>query len=120
MTALPVPSLIEARRDQMFPILETVEIERIRRFGVLRAYRTGEALAKAGSVSQGLTIILSGKVDVARHTQSGPGQPIVTHGPGAFVGELAQLSGRPALVDAYAQGPVEALRSSRLNGSGRC
>jgi thioredoxin reductase (NADPH) len=32
-----------------------------------------------------------------------------SHGPGAFMGELAQLSGRPALVDAYAQGPVEAL-----------
>ena len=35
--------------------------------------------------------------------------PITTHGPGAFMGELAQLSGRPALVDAYAQGTVEAL-----------
>ena len=35
--------------------------------------------------------------------------PIVTHEPGAFMGELAQLAGRPSLVDAYAQGPVEAL-----------
>jgi thioredoxin reductase (NADPH) len=35
--------------------------------------------------------------------------PIVTHEEGAFMGELAQLSGRPSLVDAHAQGTVEAL-----------
>jgi len=35
--------------------------------------------------------------------------PIVTHEPGAFLGELAQLAGRPALVDAVARGAVEAL-----------
>ena len=34
---------------------------------------------------------------------------MVTHRPGAFMGELAQLSGRPALVDAFAREPVEAL-----------
>src|SRR6202043_2688296 len=41
---------------------------------------------------------------------------IVTHGPGEFMGELSQLAGRPVLVDAYAQGPVEALiiRPDRL------
>ena len=33
----------------------------------------------------------------------------MTHGPGSFVGELAQLSGRPALVDGVAREPVEAL-----------
>jgi thioredoxin reductase (NADPH) len=33
----------------------------------------------------------------------------VTHGPGSFIGELAQLSGRPALVDAYAKDAVQAL-----------
>lgn len=36
-------------------------------------------------------------------------EPIVTHGPGSFMGELAQLSGRPSLVDAEATQLVEAL-----------
>jgi thioredoxin reductase (NADPH) len=36
-------------------------------------------------------------------------QPIVQHGPGSFLGELAQLSDRPALVDATADGAVEAI-----------
>ena len=93
----------------MFPTLEPAEIERVRRFGVVRSYGVGEALERVGEVGPGLTIILAGKVDVTQHDTSGRREPIVTYGPGAFIGELAQLAGRPALVDAYAQEPVEAL-----------
>ena len=102
-------SIIDTRRHQMFPVLEPAEIERVRRFGEVRSYGAGEALAKVGEVGHGLTIILAGKVDITQHDRSGRREPIVTHGPGAFMGELAQLAGRPALVDAHAQGPVEAL-----------
>jgi thioredoxin reductase (NADPH) len=103
------PSIIDTRRHQMFPVLEPSEIERVRRFGVVRSYAAGEALAKVGEVGDGLTIILVGKVDVTQHDESGRRAPIVTHGPGAFMGELAQLAGRRALVDAHALEPVEAL-----------
>jgi thioredoxin reductase (NADPH) len=103
------PSIIDTRRHQMFPILEASEIERVRRFGEIRCYGAGEALVKAGDAGHGLSVILAGNVEVTRNRQSGRREPIVTHGPGAFMGELAQLAGRPALVDAYAQGPVEAL-----------
>jgi thioredoxin reductase (NADPH) len=106
---VPTRSIIETRRDQMFPILEPSEIERIRRFGEIRSYSKGEALAKVGQVGPGLTIVLAGNVEVTQHDQSGRRVPIVTYGFGAFMGELAQLAGRPALVDAYAQEPVEAL-----------
>src|SRR6202165_165237 len=105
----PKQSIIDTRRHQMFPVLGTSEIERVRRFGVLRSYGAGEALAKVGEVGRGLTIILAGKVDVTQRDESGRREPIVRHGPGAFMGELAQLAGRPALVDAYAREPVEAL-----------
>jgi thioredoxin reductase (NADPH) len=103
------PSIFDTRRHQMFPVLQPQEIERVRRFGTMRSYLAGEALAKVGEVGEGLTIILAGKVDVTRHHESGPGDPIVTHGPGSFMGELAQLAGGPALVDAHAAEPVEAL-----------
>ena len=102
-------SITEARREQAFPTLEPAEIERVRRFGTLRSYKSGEILAQAGKVSEGLTVILSGKVDVARHALSGRGAIIVTHVVGSFLGELAQLAGRPALVDATAQTAVDAL-----------
>jgi thioredoxin reductase (NADPH) len=102
-------SIIEARREQAFPTLELSEIERMRRFGTLRSYKSGDILAQAGKVSEGFTVILSGKVAVARHASSGQGPLIVRHVAGSFLGELAQLAGRPALVDAHAEGPVEAL-----------
>ncbi|MET0150994.1 MAG: cyclic nucleotide-binding domain-containing protein [Candidatus Binatia bacterium] len=44
-----------------------------------------------------------------RRDELGRRDAIVTHEPGGFFGELSQLSGRPALVDAYAEGPVDAL-----------
>ncbi len=114
--SVPTKTIIDTRRHQMFPVLEPSEVERVRRFGEVRSYGAGEALAKVGDVGHGLTIILAGHVDVTRHDQSGLRTPIVTHGAGAFMGELAQLAGRPALVDAHAQGAVEALtiRPDRL------
>src|ERR1700736_2163567 len=107
--AVPTQSIIHTRRHQMFPVLERAEIERVRRFGEVRSYAAGAALAKVGEVGAGLNIILAGKVDITQRDGSGRREPIVTHGLGQFMGELAQLAGRPALVDAYAQGPVEAL-----------
>ena len=107
--SVPVQSIIDTRRHQMFPVLEPAEIERVRRFGKVRSYGVGAALAKVGEVGLGLTIILAGKVDITQHDQSGRRTPIVSYGVGAFMGELAQLAGRPALVDAHAQEPVEAL-----------
>jgi thioredoxin reductase (NADPH) len=108
MPAAP-QSIIDTRRHQMFPVLESADIERVRRFGKVRFYRAGEALVEVGNVGPGLTIILTGRVDITQHDESGHRRHIVTHGPGSFMGELAQLAGRPALVDAHAQDEVEAL-----------
>jgi thioredoxin reductase (NADPH) len=106
---VPTQSIIEGRRHQIFPVLESAEIERVRRFGKIQSYSTGEALATVGTVSAGLTIILAGTVDVAQRDEYGRHTAIVTQGPGNFLGELAQLAGRPALVDAHARESVEAL-----------
>src|SRR6266545_3046929 len=106
--AQPTISIIETRRAQMFPTLEAAEIERVRRFGKVRAYAAGDALAKVGTVGH-LMVILAGKVDITQHGELGRRELIVTHEAGSFMGELAQLAGRPALVDAHAQGSVEAL-----------
>ena len=103
------PPVIENRRHQMFPTLEPVEIERMRRFGEVRTYRAGEALARAGERAPGLTIILSGKLEITRRDEAGRSVLIVSHGPGEFTGELAQLAGRPTLVDAIAAEPLEGL-----------
>jgi thioredoxin reductase (NADPH) len=108
-TVSPARRLIETRFDQMFPKLEPAEIERLRRFGEMRTYAEGDRLVTAGDVSPGVFVVLRGEVAVTQHSLLEGDQPIVTHVPGSFMGELAQLSGRPALVDARATGPVEAL-----------
>src|SRR6266850_3349170 len=101
--------IIETRYEQMFPILEPAEIDRLRRFGETRTYGVGERLVTTGEPSPGMLVILSGEVAVTQHNVLGRNEPIVTHGPGGFMGELAQLSDRPALVDAHATKPVETL-----------
>ncbi|MGP0085273.1 MAG: FAD-dependent oxidoreductase [Steroidobacteraceae bacterium] len=93
----------------MFPILEASEIERVRRFGSAHCFSTGEALQTVGSVGYGLGIILAGRIEAIRYDAAGSQAPIITQGPGAFLGELAQLAGRPALVDVYARESVKAL-----------
>jgi thioredoxin reductase (NADPH) len=101
--------IVDTRHHQIFPTLEPAEIERLRRFGEVRAFAGGAALRRVGEVGHGLDIVLSGAVDVCQRHQAGPSTLIVTYGPGAFMGELAQLTGRPALVDAHAREPVEVL-----------
>ncbi|MEA2626892.1 MAG: thioredoxin reductase, partial [Candidatus Binatota bacterium] len=108
MAAPPRP-VIETRYDQMFPILDTAEIERLRRFGETRAYAAGERLVRTGEPSPGMFVILAGEVAVTQHNVLGREDPIVTFGPGGFMGELAQLSGRPSLVDAVASTATEVL-----------
>ena len=107
--SVPTKSIIESRRDQIFPVLETADIERMRRFARLRSFRADEVLARAGQVGDGVTIILAGRVEVSRHDKLANHEPIAIHGPGQFMGELAQLAGRPALIDARALEPGEAL-----------
>ncbi len=53
--------------------------------------------------------MLRGEVAVTAPQESGRPQEITVHETGSILGELAQLSGRPSLVDAHARGEVEAL-----------
>ena len=86
-----------------------MEIERVRRFGECRSFAKGTALYTIGQVGPGLMVILAGQVEVTHVDKSGQRTALVTHGPGHFLGELAQLAGRPALADATAQEAVRAL-----------
>jgi thioredoxin reductase (NADPH) len=92
----------------MFPVLEPSEIEQLARFGERKAYVVGERIVATGEIPLGAFIILTGRVDVSQRGL-GQAEPIVTHVPGSFLGELAQLSDRPSLVDAVAVEAVETL-----------
>ena len=107
--------MIETRGAQMFLRLSDEEMARIARFGEPRRYSAGEKVAQAGEGGPGLLLILSGKIEVTRNEHGRPAH-IITHERGNFMGELAQLSGRPYLVDAVALEGVEAvaIASDRL------
>ncbi len=98
-----------ARQEQTFPILGSAAIDRLQRFGEARTYTAGERIVRAGEIAPGLVLIRAGKVEVTQGGGLDLRETIVTYGPGQFLGELAQLSERPALVDAEALEPVDSI-----------
>jgi thioredoxin reductase (NADPH) len=102
-------SVLETRRDQMFPQLAPQEIARLKRFGEICRYPAGTLITKTGEISPGLVFVLQGEIEVTQGGAVSRRQTIIRHGPGNFHGELAQLSDRPSLVDAVAVTDVEAL-----------
>ena len=101
-------TLADTRGDQMFPTLDRERIERLRRFGEVRRFPAGTMIASVGETGHGLSVILSGRVEISQRDGQGK-SVIVTHETGGFMGELAQLSGRPSLIDALALDEVELL-----------
>jgi thioredoxin reductase (NADPH) len=101
--------LIATRGAQMFPRLSDDELARLSRFGEPRSFRAGEMISRVGETGPGLMLILSGEVQVTQHKRGDQTSHIVTHERGNFMGELAQLSGRPVLVDSKALTDVEGI-----------
>src|SRR6478672_8087015 len=97
------------RLEQTFPTLTPQEIARMRRFGELRRYKDGERLFEAGKPGPGMFVILSGHVAITQRDGLGHVTPLIDQGPGQFLAEIGQLSGRVALVDGRAEGDVETL-----------
>ena len=97
------------RHEQTFPALTPEEIARMRRFGDIRTYRHGETLFETGKPGPGMFVILSGHVAITQRDGLGHVTPVIDQGPGQFLAEIGQLSGRVALVDGHAEGDVETL-----------
>jgi thioredoxin reductase (NADPH) len=104
-----IDSALESRLSQIFPVLEPEDVYRLRRFGELRNYADGEALFLTGEPGPGMFVILSGSVVVTRRDGLGHVSPYFELGQFQFLGEVGQLTGKPALADGHAKGPVETL-----------
>jgi thioredoxin reductase (NADPH) len=97
------------RHEQTFPTLTKHEIDRMRRFGDMRTYQDGVALFETGKPGPGMFVVLSGNVVITQRDGLGHITPVIDQGPGQFLAEIGQLSGRVALVDGHAEGDVETL-----------
>ena len=102
-------SIIAERGAQMFPTLSELELARLKRFGTPMHFTAGETIQRTGESGHGLLLILSGEVEVTQVAHGHAPLHITTHKAGSFMGELAQLSGRPVLVDAVALSDVAAV-----------
>jgi len=97
------------RHEQTFPALTSTEINRIRRFGEEQHFSNGEALFETGRPTIGMFVVLSGHVAITKRDGFGHVTPVTEQGPGQFVAEIGQLSGRAALIDGHADGDVAAI-----------
>ena len=90
-------------------MLTPPEIARMRRFGDIKTYKPGEKLFETGKPGPGMFVVLSGHVAITQRDGLGHVTPVIDQGPGQFLAEIGQLSGRVALVDGHAEGDVETL-----------
>jgi thioredoxin reductase (NADPH) len=97
------------RHEQTFPALTPQEIARLRRFGEIATFKDGERLFETGKPGPGMFVLLSGHVVITQRDGLGHVTPVIDQGPGQFLAEIGQLSGRVALVDGVAEGDVETL-----------
>ncbi len=97
------------RYEQTFPTLTSAEIARMRGFGEIRTYRDGELMFETGKPGPGMFVVLAGHVAISQRDGLGHVTPVIDQGPGQFLAEIGQLSGRVALVDGHAEGDVETL-----------
>jgi thioredoxin reductase (NADPH) len=109
MSQAPQQSIASLRAYQLFPTLSAAEITRIRRFATETRFAAGDKLLEAGVTAPGMFILLEGAVDVIGRDPLGEPVLITTHGPGSFMGEVAQLRGGPSLVNDVARTDVRAL-----------
>jgi len=100
---------LATRGHQIFPTLSSDDLQRVRRFGVPRRWDDGACVFRACVDSPGMVVVLQGHLVCSRTDALGKRVEVVDYGPGQFSGEVAQLSGRPPLVDGMAVGALEAL-----------
>ncbi|RDU98779.1 FAD-dependent oxidoreductase [Trinickia dinghuensis] len=102
-------SSLEHRRHQLFPKLSAAEITSLRRFARPMTFKAGDFVFETGRVALGLFVLLHGRVRICSRDRFGNWTKIAEHEDGSFMAEMAQLSGKPALVDGVAETDCETL-----------
>ncbi len=88
-------------RSIAFPKLSEAELASLGRcpLMVLKRYRAGETLFEIGERNCNFCVVKSGEVEILDESGDAP-KTVTVHGPGEFTGEVAQVTGSPALVRA--------------------
>src|SRR5882672_1859318 len=91
-------------RRVAFPTLTAAQMAELGRCAgaSLQRYRAGEVLFDVGERDFKFFVVKSGEVDVKVPSGDTP-RTVVIHRPGEFTGDVAHLTGRPAVVRAIAR-----------------
>lgn len=93
---------------QAFPDLTADEMACLEQLGQVRQFADGEALFSNGDRDFSFFAIKSGAVAIVDNT-AGKNRTVGVHKAGAFTGDVAMLTGRPAVISAIAEGECEAI-----------
>ncbi|WP_239492673.1 FAD-dependent oxidoreductase [Luteitalea sp. TBR-22] len=98
--------------DRIFPTLTPAQVARIAAHGHRRPIAAGQRLVEVGQAHVPFYVVLTGAVQILRSSGSAE-TLIVTHRPGAFLGEASMIAGRRSLVRALVSEPGEVLEVER-------
>ncbi len=92
-------SILDTRREQLFPVLDAAQMATAKRFasGPPRTFRPGEFVFEAGARHVPTWLVLEGGIDVVRRDGLGREKPIAVERAGQFSGDVSQLSDRGVL-----------------------
>src|ERR1700730_10647995 len=96
-----------------FPKLDEAQLAALERcpLTVLKRCRDGEKLFEAGDKDFKFYVVKSGAVEIVDESGEKP-KTIRVHQPGEFTGDVAQLTGGPAIFSAIARGDCEVFEVS--------
>jgi CRP/FNR family transcriptional regulator, cyclic AMP receptor protein len=100
---------LEVDRHEFLALLSLAEIDELRRRGRRRHWPRGASLFSEGARSDVVIILLTGRVKVYSLTELGGEVVLAVRGPGALLGDLAAIDGRPRSASVSALEPVDAL-----------
>jgi thioredoxin reductase (NADPH) len=98
--------LSDPRNENAFPILSDEQIDALLPFGKISKLKQGEVLWEAGTPNMCMFIVLSGQMGIHDGRTD---RPVAIHVKGEFSGDIDILTGRPAVVSAFADTDMEVL-----------
>jgi CRP-like cAMP-binding protein len=106
---------VEMKCLQAMPIFADIDPRRLKviaMVGKRLGFRSGEAIVPHGTPPDAVYIVLEGEVELS-HLVSGLPSSVVHRGPGAIIGDVPVLVGRPFVVGVRANTDVTMLRIER-------
>jgi len=105
-----MPPVLEARNEQVFPVLTPEQVARVAAHGRSRKVQRGEVLIEAGQLDSPFLVVDDAELEVVGPASE---QLITTHRHGQFSGELNLLTGRRGFATIRVSEPGRVIQLTR-------